>query len=147
VDTDDGPVDSVVSKIVFSGGSISGDDYVDFPIAVGKLPDAPQLVFKVLQTYSDGNVVRWIEEGSDTPGAAEPEHPAPTIKLAPAAADPDAAPSASPGAGHGPSVSAAAAAKDGDYASKNEVRVALAVGIAGAVLGLLGLGTAVAKRR
>ncbi|HEY2833554.1 MAG TPA: YcnI family protein [Sporichthyaceae bacterium] len=149
VDTDDGPVNSVVSKIVFSGSSISGDEYVDFPIAVGKLPDTPQLVFKVLQTYSDGNVVRWIEEGSDAPGAQEPEHPAPSIKLAQGGEDSDAvAPSASPSAsaGSGPSVSAASSATD-DYASKNDVKVALAVGVVGAALGLLGLGTAFAKRR
>jgi len=152
VDTDDGPVSSAVSKIVFSGGSISGDEYADFPISVGKLPDAPELVFKVLQSYSNGDVVRWIEEGSDAAGAQEPEHPAPSIKLAKGeeggdSAEASASPSASPDATGGPSVSAGSSAKDSDYASKDDVKVALAIGVIGAALGLLGIGTAFAKRR
>jgi uncharacterized protein YcnI len=151
VDTDDGPVSEVVSKIVFSGGRISGDQYLDFPIAVGKLPETDELVFKVLQTYSNGNVVRWIEQGADTPGAEEPEHPAPTLKLPRGGDDDDAAgaaaaPSASPAASSGPSVRAASDADRGDYASKDDFHVALAVGIGGAVIGLIGIGAAFARR-
>jgi uncharacterized protein YcnI len=152
IDTDDGPVSDVVSKIVFSGGRISGDEYLDFPIAVGKLPEAPELTFKVLQTYSNGDVVRWIEQGSDAAGAEEPEHPAPTLKLAKGGEDSDAdstEPSASPRASAeatgGPSVGAADA-KDADYASKDDFHVALAVGIGGAVIGLIGIGSAFARR-
>jgi Domain of unkown function (DUF1775) len=44
------------------------------------LPSTPTLVFKVLQTYTDGRVDRWIEVPS---GAnAEPEFPAPVVTLA-----------------------------------------------------------------
>ena len=39
------------------------------------------MVFKALQTYSDGNVVRWIEEPVD--GGEEPEHPAPVLAAEP----------------------------------------------------------------
>ena len=38
-----------------------------------------QLVFKTLQTSSDGTVVRWIE--TPAKGAGEPEHPAPLLRL------------------------------------------------------------------
>jgi uncharacterized protein YcnI len=150
IDTDDGPVSDAVSKIVFSGGKIDGDQYLDFPIVAGKLPETDALTFKVLQTYSNGDVVRWIEQGSDAPGADEPEHPAPTLKLAKGgdedsdSAEPSA--SATPGASSGPSVSAASEAKDGDYASKDDFKVALAIGIGGAVLGLVGIGSAFARR-
>jgi hypothetical protein len=95
--------------------------------------------------------VRWIEQGSDTPGAEEPEHPAPTLKLTKGgedadSADPSASPSASPEAGGGPAVSASSS-KDADYASKDDVHVALAVGIGAAAIGLIGIGSAFARRR
>jgi uncharacterized protein YcnI len=66
-------------KIVFSGGSISGDDDVEFPVKVAQLPKSNTIVFKALQTYSNGDVVRWIDQAA--PGAAEPAHPAPTLNL------------------------------------------------------------------
>jgi uncharacterized protein len=78
-------------KVVFSGGKISGDNSVAFPIKVEKLPMSATVVFKALQTYSDGNVVRWIEQAPA--GAAEPAHPAPTLHLQPAAGAASAAPS------------------------------------------------------
>jgi uncharacterized protein YcnI len=66
-------------KIVFSGGSISGDDSVQFPVKVAQLPKANEVVFKAIQTYSNGDVVRWIEQAPE--GAPEPAHPAPTLNL------------------------------------------------------------------
>jgi hypothetical protein len=36
-------------------------------------------VFKAVQTYGDGTVVRWIED--QPKGAPEPEHPAPVLTL------------------------------------------------------------------
>ena len=53
--------------------------FEQFPISVG-LPDSTgPLVFKALQTYSDSNVVRWIEVPAA--GGAEPDQPAPTVQL------------------------------------------------------------------
>jgi uncharacterized protein YcnI len=66
-------------KIVFSGGSISGDDSVLFPVKVAQLPKVNQVVFKAIQTYSNGDVVRWIEQAPE--GAPDPAHPAPTLNL------------------------------------------------------------------
>jgi uncharacterized protein YcnI len=49
-------------------------------VRVKQLPSTPTLVFKVLQTYTDGRIDRWIEVPS---GAnAEPEYPAPVVTLA-----------------------------------------------------------------
>jgi hypothetical protein len=46
----------------------------------GPLPkNVNQLEFKASQTYSDGEVVQWIEP--TVKGGAEPEHPAPVLKL------------------------------------------------------------------
>ncbi|MGO4423121.1 DUF1775 domain-containing protein, partial [Streptomyces sp. MCAF7] len=50
-------------------------------------PDAKQIAFKTVETYSDGEVSRWIELPR---GGDEPEQPAPVLKLK--AAAPDAKP-------------------------------------------------------
>ena len=44
-----------------------------------------QLVFNVLQTYSGGEKVNWNEISADP--SVEPEHPAPILSIAPAAAE------------------------------------------------------------
>jgi uncharacterized protein YcnI len=167
VHTDDGDETTAVSKIVFSGGKITPGNYLDFPISADLLPSAPQLVFKAIQTYSDNNVVRWIEQGA--PGGPEPEHPAPTLTLRAAGSDvmamPDM-PATAPAAPATPPSSAAAApvaptvgadsstlqalnAKLADKADRKQTNAALAVAIAALVIGLLGgaAGAAAMRRR
>lgn len=53
-------------------------------IRLRQLPDADQLVFKTVETYSDGEIARWIELPND---AVEPEQPAPVLELKSAVAD------------------------------------------------------------
>jgi len=125
IKTDDGTITDAVSEITWSGGRIGQGEYEDFDVAFGQLPDdTAQLAFKTLQTYSDGNVVRWIE--TPQAGQEEPENPAPTLKLvaAPAPA------SAKSGAGQVVSASGSDSTARG-------------LGIAGLVVGVLGLGAAV----
>jgi uncharacterized protein YcnI len=78
--SDDGPVTDAVTSITWTGGSIGVGQYEDFDVTIGPLPENPTgIVFKALQTYSDGSVVRWIDL---TPaGSAEPEHPAPVLQV------------------------------------------------------------------
>lgn len=45
---------------------VGGD--VELTVAVRQLPDAKELVFKTLQSYSDGKVDRWIELGESDDG-------------------------------------------------------------------------------
>lgn len=82
--TDDGPVSEVVTEVDWTadrGHGIRPGEFDTFVLSVGPLPSAKQLVFKALQTYSDGHVDSWIE--TPAPGSsAEPEHPAPTLALA-----------------------------------------------------------------
>ncbi|GAA0691876.1 hypothetical protein GCM10010193_53050 [Kitasatospora atroaurantiaca] len=59
----------------------TGKDAV-YRITIRQLPNAKELVFKTLETYGDGRIDRWIELPQ---GGAEPEHPAPILKLAAAA--------------------------------------------------------------
>ncbi|MEU3986687.1 DUF1775 domain-containing protein [Streptomyces sp. NPDC026672] len=51
-------------------------------IKVKQLPNARELAFKTVETYSDGEISRWIELPS---GGKEPEQPAPILKLKAAA--------------------------------------------------------------
>lgn len=82
ITTDDGQVTEAVSKIVWTGGKIPPGQFEKFDVSMGPLPtDTNQLVFKALQTYDSGEVVRWIDTAA--PGAPEPEHPAPTLTLTP----------------------------------------------------------------
>ena len=82
VSTDDGDVTEAVTKITWTataGGLLPGQ-FDLFTVSAGPLPTKPsKLVFKALQTYSDGDVVRWIEPV--VKGTPEPEFPAPTLTL------------------------------------------------------------------
>jgi uncharacterized protein YcnI len=64
-----------VDRVVFTGRLPAGQ-YVEFPLSVAIPADKPGtvLTFKALQTYSNGEVVRWI----GPPGADEP---APQVKV------------------------------------------------------------------
>jgi periplasmic copper chaperone A len=88
--TDDGEVSEAVIRITWTADSardaLKPGQYDDFDIAVGPLPEVSSLTFKVLQTYSDGSVVRWIDPPV-AEGEPEPEHPAPTLTLVPASYD------------------------------------------------------------
>ncbi|GAA0471987.1 hypothetical protein Ade02nite_51550 [Paractinoplanes deccanensis] len=81
-----------ISKITWtakSGSDIKPGQFQEFDVSLGPLPESGQMIFKALQTYSDGTIVRWIDEPA-TDGS-EPEHPAPVLKLAAAGATDTAA--------------------------------------------------------
>jgi uncharacterized protein YcnI len=79
IKSDDGEVTEAVSRIVWQGGEIKAGEFQEFEVSAGPLPtDTDSLTFKALQTYADGQVVRWIEEQT---GSTEPDNPAPVLKL------------------------------------------------------------------
>jgi uncharacterized protein YcnI len=129
IKTDDGTVTDAVTKITWTASSadtaIKPGQFQEFPVSLGPLPKTDKLVFKVLQTYSDGNIVRWIDDTVE--GQPEPEHPAPVLKLAGATND--------TGAGAGPTLVAKADTKTSD----NTSNAALTIAIIGGILGLAGL--------
>jgi uncharacterized protein YcnI len=78
--TGHGEITSVVSRLVWSGGKIQPGQFQEFDVSLGPMPgNGDSMVFKALQTYDNGKVVRWI----DPPAAdgSEPEHPAPVVQL------------------------------------------------------------------
>jgi periplasmic copper chaperone A len=120
VQTDDGAINQAVSRIVWvagAGAGIAPGQFQEFHILVQTLPkDTDQVVFKALQTYSDGTIVRWIDPVAA--GQDEPDHPTPILTLtAPASGD--------VGVSH--------------LAKKSAVDSAQTIGIIGLVIGALGL--------
>ncbi|HEY2603489.1 MAG TPA: YcnI family protein [Thermoleophilaceae bacterium] len=154
IQTDDGPVTEEVSEIVFTVASGSGGGtppgYIEnFPIAFsvpGKSGDS--LTFKTVQTYSNGQVVRWI-------GPPDADKPAPTVNVGPkdgstydlaGDAGPPAglvAPAGSGGSGKAAAPASTTVVKQSSGASKGLAITALVVGI----LGLLAGVAALASRR
>jgi uncharacterized protein len=140
IKTDDGTIDQAVTKITWSGGKIAPGQFQQFPVSFGPLPsDTDSLAFKALQTYDNGDVVRWIE--IPQAGQAEPQNPAPTLKLTAAADDgaasaatgtPAPAPAADSGAGKAAPQAAASGSGSDDTAR--------GLGIAGIVVGAAGIG-------
>jgi uncharacterized protein YcnI len=109
-----------------------------FAFRAGSFPeDATEVVFPAIQTYDSGEEVPWIEETVE--GGEEPEHPAPVLELLPPE-DEEA------------ETAPAATSTDGDDAAEGEQAAATAedddsssdgLAIAGLVVGLVGLATAV----
>ncbi|ASW54837.1 YcnI family protein [Plantactinospora sp. KBS50] len=124
IKTDDGEITEAITKITWtadSGADIKPGQFQEFDVSLGPLPQADQVVFKALQTYSDDSIVRWIDEPS-TDGS-EVEHPAPVLKLAAKAADAPAS-----------SAPASAAAEASDEAADSGSGAGLGWGIAGLVV-------------
>ena len=63
------------------GGGLPPDQFTEFEVSAGTFPeDTGSLAFPTIQTYSDGQVARWVQPVE--PGAPEPESPAPVLELA-----------------------------------------------------------------
>jgi uncharacterized protein YcnI len=84
IQTDDGSINEVVSSITWTANSITTsiaqDEFAAFTVNADGIPDGPdQLVFRAVQSYSDGSTVRWVDPV--TPGGPEAEHPTPILQL------------------------------------------------------------------
>jgi uncharacterized protein YcnI len=125
----DTEITEAVSRITWtaqSGAVIKPGQFQEFDVSLGPLPAANQMIFKALQTYSDGTVVRWIDEPAAD--GSEVDHPAPVLKLTPAAAAATAPAAAGP---------ATDTSDDSDSTGIVLGIVGIGLGLAGLVLGLL----------
>jgi periplasmic copper chaperone A len=140
--TDDGTFDTVVSQVTWSGGRIEPGQYQDFALSADPLPDQPtSLVFKALQGYSNGDVVRWIDVAQK--GQPEPEHPAPVLTVVKAAAASTTGDTS--GSGSMPGMSDNGGSTSSQGSGKAVAWVALGVSLGAAVLA--GGALVVARRR
>jgi uncharacterized protein YcnI len=138
-------ITEAVSRITWSGGAIAPGEFQQFLVSAGPLPDdTDQLVFPAIQTYDNGDVVRWIQE---TPASGEePEFPAPLLELTPSTGDEhggstDEEPSEDDGA----SDEAAESDDDGDDGGGSDALAIVALIVGG--LGLIAGGTALVMNR
>ncbi|MFD4691588.1 YcnI family protein [Streptomyces sp. NPDC058463] len=141
-------ITETVSKVTWTATDkgIEPGYFQKFPLSVGQLPtDADELVLKALQTYSNKEVVRWIEPPAK--GQEEPEHPAPVLPLS-AASDDDhgtaktkATPVPAPSSSKGHGTRSAGADSDSGLSTDRWL------GITGIVLGGAGLVVALVTSR
>ncbi|MEU0965991.1 YcnI family protein [Streptomyces sp. NPDC005917] len=130
VTTDDGTVRQTVQKITWTGGRLRPGQYQGFRVMLGKLPsDVDQLTFKAVQTYANGDIVRWIDTAQA--GQPGPDHPAPVLALT-TAGTPTASGTPAVGGVSATAQSPGPAAASGDMTAR-------ALGIGGIAIGALGL--------
>jgi uncharacterized protein YcnI len=127
ITTEDGEITEYTATITWEGGKVAPGEFQQFDLSVGPIPDVDKLVFKAVQTYDDGEVVRWIEEAG---AGEEAEHPAPSITVTKAAAS-------TPKQGDG----------GDDSDSDGLALIALVVGALGLVAGAAALASGQARRR
>jgi periplasmic copper chaperone A len=126
------PITERLASVTWSGGRIQPGEFQEFGVSF-RVPETPgeELTFPSLQTYSNGEVVRWIgPPDSDTPAptvaVTEPEEQAENGGAAVETPTEEQEETAAP---------AAAGGDDGD----GEATLALVLGIAGLVAGLAAL--------
>lgn len=125
IKTDDGEITEAITKITWTaaaGAEITPGQFQEFEVSLGPLPEVDQVIFKALQTYSDGDIVRWIDP--PLANGAEAQHPAPVLKLVKGTGADE----------HGLEADATAEDTHSDSGGAG-----LGFGIAGVVLGLAGL--------
>jgi uncharacterized protein YcnI len=122
--TDDGSFSQAVSEVIWTGGKILPGQFQSFTISADPMPTGEsQVVFKAIQTYSNGDVVRWID--LPQPGQPDPAHPAPVVTLTTSKA-----PATTAHTNAAPAAAASGSGTDG---------LSRVLGIAGLVVGLLAL--------
>jgi uncharacterized protein len=141
VKTDDGTITEEVARMTFIGtgkgvGTIPPGAFQDFPISV-QVPDksGQTLWFPALQTYSNGEVVRWITEDESA------DEPAPHIDVTAAAAEHGAATAPTSNSTTAKPTAATTSSKDDDAPSKGLVIAALALGAVALIIGIVALVT------
>jgi uncharacterized protein YcnI len=132
VEVGEATVTEAVTSVIWTadaGSEIAAGELQLFPISVGPVPDTGSISLPADQTYTDGSVVSWNEEGEDA------EHPAPVLYV-------NDAPAEDHHAGATDEVTAAAASTDG-----GDDVLARILGIGGLVVGVVGVVLAVTARR
>ncbi|GHH05794.1 YcnI family copper-binding membrane protein [Streptomyces lanatus] len=141
-------ITEAVSKVTWTAdgkGGIQPGFFQKFPVSVGTLPeDTDELVFKAIQTYSNKEVVRWIEVPQK--GQEEPENPAPVLALSAAEGDHHGSAGA---ASDSDDAEAAAAKTEAAEPADSSDTTARVLGVVGIVVGALGVayGVLAGRRR
>jgi uncharacterized protein YcnI len=142
-------ITEAVSKITWSKGQVKPGEFQEFDVSMGPLPsDTDTLMFKAIQTYAGGPVVRWDQPTS--PGGEEPEHPAPTLHLTkPSGSGGHGAPAAANGTDGGAAAGPAArqAASSAGDSADSTARLLAGLGLAVGIIGIVVAALALTRRR
>ncbi len=131
------PITERIGSVTWSGSRIGAGEFMEFGVSF-QVPETvgEDLLFPAIQTYSDGEVVRWIDPDP------EAEFPSPRVTVLPAEEEEEGAQAAAAEA-----QTPASPAATEDDAARGRANLALGLGIAGLVAGLAALGLAVLRRR
>jgi uncharacterized protein YcnI len=125
IHTDDGDITDVVTEATWTadtGGGIPVGEYQRFQVIVGQMPStATAVTLKALQTYANGDIVRWIEDPSGP-------NPAPVLQIT----------SGSGGTTTANTTPATPASTSG-LAKKSQVDSAKSVGLVALIIGVVAL--------
>ncbi len=119
-----------IDTVTWSGGSIEPGEFQEFGLSI-RMPEEPgtKLAFPAVQTYSGGEVVRWI-------GPPDADEPAPTVAVTEPASEQGAAPAPSPT----PAQGAGAGGREEEGGGSDTLSIiALLVGLAGLATGLVAI--------
>jgi len=136
VEVGEATVTEAVTSVIWTadaGSEIADGELQLFPISVGPVPDTGSISLPADQTYTDGSVVSWSEEGEDA------EHPAPVLYVNDAPTEDHHA-----GAAQDENAEATTATASTDGGDDVLARV---LGIGGLVVGVIGIVLAVTARR
>jgi uncharacterized protein YcnI len=127
-----------IDTVTWSGGRIRADEFQEFGMSFQVPEEQPgtELAFPSVQTYSDGEVVRWI-------GPPDADEPAPIVTVTEPAAEEGEAPAATAT----PAQGAGAGGEEEDGGSDTLAIVALVVAVAGLATGLVAIFWRVPARR
>jgi uncharacterized protein YcnI len=137
IKTDDGTVSEIVSSVAWkaktAADGILPEQFGEFTINADGLPSGEnEVVFRAVQTYSDGTVVRWIDPVTTTGPAAE--HPTPILALTPPEGEATATTSPTP-----TTAAPSSSNRTTIIATSTQDNSARALGIVGIVLGAVAL--------
>jgi periplasmic copper chaperone A len=143
--TDDGSITDIVSQIDWkaktAADGIGANQFGEFTIDADGLPDnEDQVVFKAIQTYANGDVVRWIDPV--TANGPEAEHPTPILVLTKPAGEATETPTTSASASDNTAATTSTSTKDNSARALAIIAIAL-----GAVALVLATGAFMRKRR
>jgi uncharacterized protein YcnI len=132
VKTGDFELDRAVTSITWTaerGVRIEPGQFDEFEVSVGPLPELDSVMFPAVQTYDNGEVVKWEQPMGES--GEEPEHPAPLLTLAAAEAGES---------GHHGETEPAADAEPTDTEPTEPAAASSATDTTARTLGALGLG-------
>lgn len=135
---------NTVTWTAAAGKGIAPGYFEQFQVSVGLPDEGDVLAFPALQTYSDGEVVSWIQR--ETEDGAEPENPAPTLTLTEAGDDHHGTDTTEPGDTSDTSDSAAEHEESESSDDSNDTLAIVAIVVGGAAL-LVSFGAIAASRR